>query len=134
MTARAVIFELLTEDSVLNSLGFDIDSTFTDHSVDTPQVRPFMILRWQSVAVGIGPVNQRLLQVWVHDQPADYERIDQTLRRLRTLFGSLEAVRVDGGDAGLHTVLWEGDSDDLRDDEARTITRWAQFRLTGSAF
>jgi len=134
MSARALVFEGITEDSVLNTLGFTVDSVFTDHSVDTPQVRPFMVLRWQNVVVGIAPVNQRILQVWVHDEPADYERIDAALYRLRTLLGSIEAVRIDGGDAGLHTVIWEGDSDDLRDDEVGTITRWAQFRLTGSAF
>lgn len=134
MSIRAFIFEAITEDSVLNTLGFDADNVFTDHSLDTPQVRPLMVLRWQNVVVGIAPVNQRLLQVWVHDRPADFERIDQTLRRLRTLLGSIEAVRVDGGNTGLHTVIWEGDSDDLRDDEVGTITRWTQFRMTGSAF
>jgi hypothetical protein len=134
MSVREIVYEFLSEDPVLNTLGFDADSIFTDHSLDTPQVRPLMVLRWQNVVAGLAQVNQRILQVWVHDRPADYERIDQALRRLRTLLVSLEAVRLDGGDAGLHTVNWEGDSDDLRDDEVGTITRWAQFRLTGSAF
>ena len=134
MTVRELIFESVTTDPVLQVLGFDEDHVFTDHSLDTPQVRPLIVLRWQNVVVGLGSVNQRILQVWVHDQPADYERIDQTLKRLRTLLGSIEAVRIDGGAAGLHTVIWEGESDDLRDVEVGTITRWAQFRLTGSAF
>lgn len=135
MGAREVIYEFITEDSVLQDLGFGVDSVFTDHTVDTPQVRPLMILRWQNVVVGVGPVNQRLLQVWVHDRPGDFGAIiDPALRRLRTLLSSLEAVRLDGGAAGLHTVIWEGDSDDLRDDEVGTIARWTQFRLTGSAF
>lgn len=134
MSVREIVYEFLSEDAILNTLGFNADNIFTDHSLDTPQVRPLMVLRWQNVAPGLGPVNQRILQVWVHDKPADYELIDQTLRRLRTLLGSLEAVRVDGGSAGLHTVIWEGDSDDLRDDEVGTITRWTRFRLTGSAF
>ena len=134
MSVRELIFDGITEDPVLNTLGFTADNVFSDHSLDTPQVRPLMVLRWQNVVVGIGPVNQRILQVWVHDRPADYERIDQTLKRLRTLLGSIEAVRLDGGDAGLHTVIWEGDSDDLRDDEVGTITRWGQYRLTGSTF
>jgi hypothetical protein len=133
VSVRALIFETITEDPELNTLGFDGDSVFSDHSLDTPQVRPLMVLRWQNVVVGLGPVNQRILQVWVHDSPADYERIDGALRRLRTILGSIEAVRVGASDSGLHTIVWEGDSDDLRDDEVGTITRWAQFRLTGSA-
>lgn len=133
-TARELVWAKLTGDPDLQALGFDEDNIFTDHSLDTPQRRPLMVLRWQGVDVGLGPVNQRRLQVWVHDRPADYDRIDQTLRRLRTLLSSIEAVRLDGGIAGVHTAIWEGDSDDLRDDEVRTITRWTQFRLTGSAF
>ena len=133
-TARELVWSKITGDPTLQGLGFDEDHVFTDHSLDTPQVRPLIVLRWQNVVVGLGSVNQRILQVWVHDQPADYERIDQTLKRLRTLLGSIEAVRIDGGAAGLHTVIWEGESDDLRDVEVGTITRWAQFRLTGSAF
>jgi hypothetical protein len=133
-TVRQLIFSRITSDNELQALGFDQDNVFTTHDLDTPQRRPLMILRWQNVVLGVGPVNQRLLQVWVHDRPSDYERIDQTLKRLRTLISSLEAVRLGNGATGLHTAIWEGDSDDLRDDEVRTITRWGQFRLTGSDF
>jgi hypothetical protein len=30
-------------------------------------------------------------------------------------------------------VLWQGNSDDFYDDEAKTINRYAQYQLTGSA-
>lgn len=135
MGAREYIFNLITTDPTLVALGINVDSTFTQHTLDTPQVRPLCILRWQNVVPGMGPVNQRLLQVWVHDDlsAGDYARIDASLNRLRTLLTSVAGVNVGPADAWLSAITWEGDSDDLDDDDARTITRNAQFRLTGSA-
>ena len=138
MSVREYIFTLITEDKELNDLGINFDSTFTQHSVDTPQIRPLCILRWGEAPqplVSNFPVNQRVLTVWVHADAAeaDYGRIDQALRRLRTLLTNVAGVNV--GDAGewLSAIAWEGDSSDLRDDDAGTIVRNAQFRLTGSA-
>jgi hypothetical protein len=132
---REYIYGLITSDGDLNDLGINEDSTFTQHTIDTPSVRPLCILRWQNVVPGMGPVNQRLLQVWVHDDIAagDYTRIDASLNRLRALLTGVEGVNVGAGGAWLSAIRWEGDSDDLDDDDARTITRNAQFRLTGSA-
>lgn len=144
MTVREFVFEKITTDPEMIALGFDADSVFTQHSVDTPQVRPFIVMRWQATNTGFTtanggasfskfPINQRILQVWVHDVPADYALIDQSLKRLRALLTGVEGANVGGPNDWLHTIIWEGDSDDLSDDEVRTITRHAQFRLTGSA-
>lgn len=149
MSVREYIFGLITSDAELNEYGITVASTFVNHSVDTPQVRPLCILRWQAETPGLParratagagntpdwPANQRVLTVWVHEDRniGDYTRIDKSLKRLRTLLTGVEGVRVGPGDAWLSAITWEGDSDDLDDDEARTITRNAQFRLTGSA-
>ncbi|MGE3487448.1 MAG: hypothetical protein AB7L09_22230 [Nitrospira sp.] len=138
MGLREYIFELITEDSQMNALGINFESTFSQHSVDTPQIRPMCILRWGDTPepiVSDFPVNQRTLTVWVHDSiaDADYGQIDQALRRLRALLTSVQGVDVGGGVGWLSGIKWEGDSSDLRDDDAGTIMRNAQFRLTGSA-
>ncbi len=135
MGVREYIYGLLTSDTVLNSLGITENSTFTTHTVDTPQIRPLMILRWQAVSPGIGPVNQRILTVWVHDERnrGDYDRIDQALRRLRTLLDNVVGVNVGDPTAWLSGIRWEGDTDDLDDPDMGTISRSSQFRLTGSA-
>jgi hypothetical protein len=147
MGVREYIFNLITTDPEMNDLGINADHTFTTHSVDTPQVRPLCILRWQAVNPGLAtratqgsglsefPVNQRILQVWVHEDRAigDFGRIDASLKRLRALLTGVEGVNVGGPDSWLSTIAWEGDSDDLDDDVVGTISRNAQFRLTGSA-
>lgn len=144
MTLREFIVAQIVDDPQLSLLGFNRDSVFTQHGVDTPQIRPFIVLRWQAVITGFTtaqggsalanfPINQRVLQVWVHDRPADYALIDQSLKRLRVILTGVEGANVGEADDWLHTIVWEGDSDDLSDDEANTITRNSQFRLTGSA-
>lgn len=135
MTARSYIYDIITTDPLLNSYGITADSTFTQHTIDTPQVRPMCILRWQLTAEGVGTINQRVLTIWVHENKntGDYDRIDQSLNRLRTILTNVAGANVGDGGGWLSSIRWEGDSDDLRDDELGTITRNAQFRLTGSA-
>lgn len=138
MTLRQYVYQLITGDDVLNGLGITTDSTFSTHTVDTPQVRPLCILRWQATSPGIqsgdnSPINQQVLQVWVHDELGSYVRIDRALRRVRTLLTSLVGVNVGEATEWLSAVKWEGDSDDLSDDTMRTTTKNAQFRFTGSA-
>ncbi len=146
MTVREHIYSLITTDAQLNALGITAASTFTQHTIDTPQVRPLCILRWSLVNPGLRqtreggglnefPVNQRILQVWVHDDKnvGDYSRIDRSLLRLRTLLTSVEGVYVGQAGTRLTAINWVGESEDLSDDMTGTITRNAQFRLTGSA-
>lgn len=146
MSVRAYIYSLITTDPAMVALGITPDSTFTQHTIDTPQVRPMCILRWQGTTPGIVttaegnglsdfPVNQRILTVWVHDDKhvGDYTNIDRSLNRLRALLTSVEGIDVGVTGSRLTAINWEGDSQDLSDDDAGTITRNAQFRLTGSA-
>lgn len=138
MGVREFIFNRITTDPVLNSLGINAASTFMSNTMDTQQVRPLCVLNWQAVPAPLFstfPINQRILQVWVHVSlnEGDYGRVDEALRRLRDVLTSVEGVNVGGSDAWLSAIVWEGESDDLRDDEQGTLMRNAQFRLTGSA-
>lgn len=138
MSLRAFVFGLLTTDAELNELGLNADSTFITHDVDTPQVRPLMVLRWQRTDPGMGDeetdwVNFRRLQVWIHDEPGDYDRIDRALRRVRSVLMNVRGTYTGTTRHWVTQTNWEGDSDDLRDDDAGTIARHAQFLFVGSA-
>jgi hypothetical protein len=133
MGVRELITTQLTSDATLNADGINLSSTFLNHDKDTPQVRPLMVLRWQDTSPGLGTVNQRNLQVWVHDTPGDYTRIDRILKRVRIVLESI--VGINAGDAAswVTQIDWKGDSDDLDDDEAVTFCRNSNFTVTGSA-
>jgi len=130
---RQYIYDLIRTDPVIEGLGFNADSMFNANDVDTPQVRPFMVFRWGATSVGLDVVNIRSLQVWVHDKPTDYTNIDLALKRVRTLLTNV--VGESTGDAGqwVTEIEWTGDSDDLDDDVQRTVTRYSQFNLVGTA-
>lgn len=133
MGVREVVTTRLTSDSAMNTEGINLGSTFLSHDKDTPQVRPLMVLRWQDTAPGLSTVNQRNLQVWVHDVPGDYTRVDRILRRVRTLLTTMFGVNAGDVDSWITQIDWKGDSDDLSDDEAVTFCRYSNFTVTGSA-
>lgn len=136
MAMRDYVFGLLTGDSDMNDLGITVDSGFIQHDVDTPQVRPFMTIHWGNTNPGIQGfdlVNERDFQVWVHDAPGDYTKIDNILSRIRVLLMGTEATYTNTPGRWITGVEWMGDSDDLNDDEQDTITRYGEFRLIGSA-
>jgi hypothetical protein len=128
---RALIYGALVNDSVLNGLGINSESSFAI-DVDTPQTRPFLQIRWGLNEIGLKntAVSRRTLTVWVHDEPGDYTRIDEILYRVKSLLPTL-----DGQSNGLGHVVsieWTGDSEDLADDGHGTITRNTGFSLVGS--
>lgn len=123
--------QALINDPTLNGLGIDDDNAFAV-DVDTPELRPFLQLRWgrNDSALSKTQIGRRTLALWVHDQPGDYGRIDSIILRLRTLLPTL--VGQTNGLGYLIAVEWTGDSEDLADDGHRTITRHADFVLVGS--
>ena len=133
MGVREVITTRLTSDSAMNEDKITLDSTFLTHDKDTPQVRPLMVLRYQDTSPGMGPVKQRNLQVWVHDIPGDYTRIDRILRRVEAILTSLFGINAGDANSWISQIDWKGDSDDLDDDEAVTFCRYSNYTITGSA-
>jgi hypothetical protein len=139
MSVRSFVFSLITTDSELNVLGFTEDNVFTSHDEDTPQARPFIILRWLSTDVGLNDwdtgvgSNLRRLTVWVHDDPGDYARIDKTLERVRTLLTLVRGAYTGSIGKFIGQINWNGDSDDFKDDIVGTITRNGSYTIIGSA-
>lgn len=128
---RELIVQAIVNDSTLNGLGINDDSSFAV-DVDTPQERPFLQLRWggNEPALSQTEVGRRTLTLWVHDQPGDYGRIDTIILRLRAILPTLEGQN--NGLGYLIAAEWSGDSEDLSDDGHRTIARWTSFSLVGT--
>jgi hypothetical protein len=128
---RAVIFNAITSDVVLQDIGLDPAAVYAG-DVDTPAQRPFVQLMWGIVPevpniAGVGP---RVLTIWVHDQPNDYERIDAIIRRIKSILAGLVGVKHDYG--WITQVDWNGDSEDGKDDGHGTIFRTTGHSVIGS--
>lgn len=95
-----------------------------------PSTKPFIIYRVGLSTSslrgdGLTRVLSSPIQVFIHDDPGDYARIDQMLRMAR--------VMLEGGSSSEHGIIscdWIEDSEDLRDDEFHTNLRWGRFQVT----
>lgn len=126
---RALIRSAIIGDATMNGLGITGPSAFAV-DVDTPQMRPFLQLRWGVNNPGLDTVTRRFLVVWCHDKPGDYFRIDQMVFRLRNLLPTLVGTSDSSG--SVVGIEWTGDSEDLTDDGHGTIARTASFTVVGS--
>lgn len=103
------------------------DSIFGSGSLDSsPKDRPFIVLK---LGVSVrGPYPGALiteLQVWAHDEPGDYLRIQSILEACQTaLVGQVAEV-------GATSCRWSSDSQDLNDDGFGTIVRFSSYTLIG---
>jgi hypothetical protein len=132
MTARAAVWQLISGDTTLNALGIVQANTYTTNSVDNPETKPFVIIRFETVTAAFGQIGAQNMSIWAHDERGDYSRIDQILQRIQDILTN--AVHVAGNDGfTLSSSRYQGTSDDLWDDGYRTITRYSTFSVLSRA-
>lgn len=129
MTVRKVVSRALWTDLQMNGLGIT-KASFWSGDADTPETRPYLVMRWGDTAVGVGDSRQRTLVVWIHDQGNNYDRIDAILRRARDLITDIHGARTDTG--WITTIDWITDSGDLSDDTTHTIVRTSSYNVVAS--
>lgn len=115
---------------VLAPLGV-VPEAIVSGDADSVHQRPFVNLQWAETIPGMDRVRRRALVVWIHDEPADYARIDLIVKTIRT---TLEALAPAGDPATgyLSGITWITDSSDLRNDERGTIVRTSTYSVVGS--
>lgn len=130
---RAVIRSAIIGDAALQALGV-VDSGVLSGDIDTPEPRPFLNLKWGTTTPapfgGVPRINA--LTIWVHDEPNDYARIIQICKRLQVLLPSLVGLADAVEGDYVSQITWTGDSQDLKDDGHRTITRQSSYTINGS--
>jgi hypothetical protein len=103
------------------------DRVFEASAVVTQVKRPFIVVRMHTgfpVERGIG--GRHYAQVWAHDAPGSYLRIDQILIEARKAIESLPHTGADG----FLEARWIETGVDLKDDTLGTITRYSRYQLT----
>lgn len=124
--SRSVVNEALANNTQLLALGMLADATFAANMIDTPTIRPFIVMRWEETTRAFARIGSQGLTIWVHDEVGDYTRIDAMLEIIKSVLTSI--VHVAGGDGKTVTQIdWAGDSPDLYDDGFATISRNAGF-------
>lgn len=126
---RAAVRTAIINDATLQGLGLTADAVYAG-DVDTPEERPFVVLRWGDTTTGLSTVDSRALTIFVQDEPNDYELVDAIIRRIRTVLTSLGGTEHETG--WFVQVDWAGDSGDLADDVHGTIQRQSRYTLITS--
>lgn len=126
---RTTIAQLLSGDATLNGLGITPDSLWAGDT-DTPEQRPYIVLRWGATNPGVGPSRARTLTIWVHDHPNDYARVDAIILRIKRMLNYMSPVATEVG--WITTADWVTDSDDLSDDVTHTILKTTTYTIIGS--
>lgn len=126
---RVLIRQAIAQDPTIQSLGV-VPGMVQAGDMDSPEGRPFINLRWSVTTPGMGGVDFRQVVIWVHDEPGDFDRIDQIIRRIKDILSAM--VGQPHAYGYLNQAEWLGDSEDLVDDGHGTITRTTSFRLVGT--
>jgi hypothetical protein len=90
-------------------------------SVDERPSLPFVVYAFGLTDPALGPVRSQTVELWVHDEPGDYTRIDDILDAIEKNAENLLQYESDGW--RIMSVEWNGRSGDLGDDGFRTATR-----------
>lgn len=113
-TTRDTIATALATSEVLRELGLPADSVYQADTVDSPEQRPFIVVRWGDDEPGMGKTTIRPFDLWVYDEFGDYNRADQIARAAASELLALEQVATDTG--WIMSILDRRKGGDLADD------------------
>jgi hypothetical protein len=93
--------------------------------MENPDERPFVVIRFNPARSDAVEGMTQDATIWIHDDPLSYVQID-TLQGL--IRNALEGpINLPDG----ISCYWQGDSDDLSDDERGTAVRNSSYRMVG---
>lgn len=126
---RKWIYDSLSDSPELTSIVSDRIYQATS-LLEVPSVKPFIEYRLgTNFNVLSGDDNptaiSQPLQIFVHDNPGDFARIDSIHKLLKTIL-------INSSQGDLIRCTWLEDGEDLRDDEMFTIFRYSRYQLIHS--
>jgi hypothetical protein len=122
LTTRETIATTINESTVLRDLGLPENAVFQADTMESPTMRPFVVIRWLQEQAGIGPVSRRPFDLWWYGKEGDYDTIEKLGVTAQGILGIMEQVEtVSGRIMRIHTtpipsVPNIGRGDDLWDD------------------
>jgi hypothetical protein len=129
MSAREFVYETLKNYPALQT--FVADRVYQGESLThSTQVKPFVVYRMGNdtsellAEVDAFP-HRQFFQVYAHDEPADYYKLDQICDAVKGAFRARNGSGVDN----IYTVVYLETSRDLDDPVLNTVLRYVRFQL-----
>lgn len=126
---RATIFSLLR----LAQTVVPEERIFQIGSVDQKPQTPFIVFRLSGdfpTVTKRSKARRVSLEIWVHDKPGDYSRIDGILKQIEQTFDDVVHASAAEGES-ISTADWESRSPDLNDDGFGSICKMTNYSLIG---
>jgi hypothetical protein len=126
---RATIVSLLT--GVVEHIP--AERIFQLSAIDETPVKPFMVYRLSGTSPGVTRASKSRvsrLEIWVHDNPGSYTRIDGTLTAIENRFAEVTYESAAEGES-ISVIDFDARSPDLDDTGFQTICRMSSFTIIG---
>ena len=127
LTTRETIATILNTDTELRALGLAEDSVFQADTMESPSMRPFVVVRWLQEQPGLGSVSRRPFDLWWYGEEGSYDTIEKLGYTALRILGAIEQrVTFDGRILQVHTqprpgIPNVGRGDDLYDDGYKAL-------------
>lgn len=127
LTTRETIATTLNTNGELRTLGLPEDAVFQADTMESPTMRPFLVIRWLQEAAGMGPVTRRPFDLWWYGAEGSYDLIEKLGVTAQNILGNMEQVdTVSGRIMRIHTrpiptIPNLGRGDDLYDNGYKAL-------------
>lgn len=128
----AWMYEQLASDGVVLAKVAQANIHPSGSIEGSPETKPFIVFKYGNDTPALegdmeAAAERGLAEVWFHDTPGSYKRINELLDHIKKAWPGPVASAT-GGIA----CRWLGNSPELSDDGYGTITRYASFEMTGA--
>lgn len=86
-SARDTMAQLVAQNSLIRALGLGDRSVYPADVAESPQERPFVVMRWGDEEAGLGGSWARPLMWWVYDEFGDFNRASNIAKAIQNLGG-----------------------------------------------
>ena len=114
-TNRDSVAQLLMQAPTLRALELPEKAVFQADTLDSPSMKPFLVLRWGDEEERIGDSRVRPFDIWGYDERGDYNRITQIVREAARYL-SKECFHVAANLGAISQFVDRGIGGDLVDD------------------
>lgn len=129
---RKTILQVIASNPIVTG-EIPMDNWHVPSTLKTSPARPFGTYRLAGSGMGVtrrSASKEVRLEIWVHDNPGSYLRIDRLLTELEKTFGDVTHVSAAEGES-ISQAAYDSRSPDLDDQGFGTICKSVVFTLIG---
>lgn len=130
-TARDTMAQLLAQAPSLRALGLPENAVFQADTAESPEMKPFLVLRWGDNEVQNGTSWVDPVDLWGYDELGDYNRITAIVKEAARYLKE-ECIHVLTESGRISQFLDRGIGGDLADDGFQAVVKPYRLAVVGN--